>query len=324
MFQSMTAVTRRANANIEDADIDTILQRPAGTEHRRNSRQFDAGPTKADIERASAKFESMVSQVEEQLNRDQVQAQVLRKGEPIPENVPPRGSRRYKIPLPSRPSEVHVALKLRGGKGPLMWGSVSATNPNSDNFEFKGKDEKILYRHVIPPGEDESGVDRRTVAPSCRDLYVTVEAGLADCQYDISVAFAPVNVIMSRKELSLQVAKLHQSWETRLLDLQHDPVGREDFDAKVKDMHNAIAKKKRDFAKNLNILKRNKGQARENTMELKLIKIHKRALQKCARQEAVALRRAQMAQTGSLICHTPIVASEVPKLDVVNEATETE
>lgn len=329
LLHPITAASRRANELVASADagVDvggeiTKVTRPAN--RRRLDRQFtiDEIINGSDgVAGATAMFESLVSQIEEQLSGGDSSIRVVRKGERISESVPVRGLRRYKVPLPNRPIEVKVSLNKVSGRAPSLFASTFDPQPCSSKYEFRGKDEKLVYKHVLPPAEEESGVDRRHVAPPCRELFVTVEALLGECQYELLVTCGPPNVTLSRKEMTAQVAKIHRSWEARIHDLQHDILAREEFDSHVTDLRKAAVQHKRTAARGHNFVRRNIGNAHDCSARSKVVGLHKRALQNCARHDACSLRRAdrQTQQNGSTACNTPSVTTEVELFSACTE-----
>lgn len=323
LLHPITAVSKRANECVAHVDADFLAAAEAGIEStpkrktrctvRNNAHVHSEDVFCLDgVDRAAASFESLVSQIDEQLHGGDSTVRVVRKGESILERVPVRGIRRYKIPLPSRPTEVTVSLHRASGRAPSLVGSTSDPQPSSNKYDFRGKDDKIVYKHVLPPGDEDAGIDRRHVAPSCRELFVTVEATIGECEYEISVKFAAAKVALSRKEMAAQIAKVHRAWEARIHELQHDTVAREEFDCHVMDLRESIAQQKSDAAHGANYVRRNKSKAREQTQTSRVVGVHKRALQKCARHEACSLRRAGMdpQQYIPSTCVTPFVATE--------------
>jgi hypothetical protein len=222
-------------------------------------------------------------------------------------------------------------------------------HPDSNNCELKDKQNKLVYRHVLLPGallpeEEEAGIDRRFTAPKCRDLYVTVEAQLGECCYDISVSFGNIVVVLTRQEITAQIGRMKGNWEIRVQELQRDPLAREEFDDHLTRLRSDALRQKRELAKGLNCVQRNKGCAREWSPTSKAIGSHKRALQNYARQVECSQRRAELQlpqensqwgtprapskenfvrgfcprsclnQAGAAICRPPAEAAQVPAI----------
>jgi len=315
LLHPITAVGQRANESVASADagiaIGTNLTKVTRScSRRRFDQKFDIDEIihgSDGLVGATEKFESLVSQIEEQLHGGDSSIRVVRKGECISETVPVRGMRRYKVPLPGRPSEVKVYLKQVGGRAPSLYASTFDPQPSSHKFEFRGKDDKLVYNHVLSAADLDVGVDRRHVAPKCRELFVTVEAHLGECEYDLLVTFGPPNVTLSRKEMAAQVAKIHRSWEARIHELQTDILAREEFDTHVTDLRRRKVQHKRTAAGGHNFVHRNIGNAQDSSARSRVVGLHKRALQNCARHDACSLRRAdrEMQQNGSTACNTP-------------------
>jgi len=329
LLHPITAVSRRANESVASADAGitigdklTKVIRSATRRHLDHQLHIDEIIRGSDgLANATEQFESLVSQIEEQLHGGDSSIRVVRKGECISETVPIRGLRRYKLPLPNRPIEVKVSLNRVGGRAPSFFASTFDPQPSSNKYEFRGKDDKLVYNHVLAAADLDVGVDRRHVAPKCRELFVTVEAHLGECEYDLLVTFCPPNVTLSRKEMAAQVAKIHRSWEARIHELQHDILAREEFDTHVIDLRKAIVQHKRAAAGGHNFVRRNIGNAHDCSARSKVVGLHKRALQNCARHDACSLRRAdrQMQQNGSTACNTPSVTTETELLPICME-----
>lgn len=281
----------------------------------------------ASIAGAAAAFESLVSQIETSLQGGAGTLKVLRNGQCMSERVPPRGHRRYKVPLPIRPTEITVSVNLTGGRAPFMWGSTRDPHPGSNSYEFKGKQNTLVYRHVIPAGGEDvdAGIDRRHTAPNCRELHLTLEAPLGECQYDISVVFGRVHIALTRQELAAQVAKIKRTWECRVHELQRDPLAREDFESHVDDLKEADVKFKRKLAGGLDFVNRNKVSSQKWSARSKAFSLHKRALQNYARHDECSRRRAELPsiedrrrrplqQCGTAVCHTPVEAVQAPAI----------
>merc|ERR1719199_1359923 len=107
-------------------------------------------------------------------------SRLVKRDEVITETVSLHGLRHYKVNLPSRPTVITVSLTKQSGATPTLWGSTHAERPNSKNYTIKGKDDKIVYEHALLQVEDSEEmatmVDRRHAVPTCRELFVTVEA----------------------------------------------------------------------------------------------------------------------------------------------------
>lgn len=278
---------------------------------------------------AAVAFESLVSQIEFSLQGGAGTLRALRNGQCVSERLPPRGHRRYKVPLPSWPSEITVSVNLVSGRTPFMWGSLRDPHPGQNNHDFKGKQNMLVYRHVIPPGGEDidAGIDRRHTAPIARELHLTVEAPLGECEYDISVIFGRVHIALTRQELAMQVAKIKRSWECKVHELQRDPLAREDFEGHVEDLREAAEKSKRKLAGGLNFVNRNKVSSQKWSAKSKAFSLHKRALQNYARHDECSRRRAELPpiedrsrrqwqQCGTAVCHTPVEAVEAPGISL--------
>lgn len=314
LLHPITAISRRANQCVAHADVAHVLAHTTNlpTRGQRGQKNLCDDVMLPPVDVAAAEFENLVSEIEEQLHGGDSSVRVVRKGECVSEHVPARTLRRYKVLLPSRPAEVIVELHRTAGRAPAIWASTSEKEPCENKYDFKGKDDKLVYKHVLDAGDEESGVDRRHVAPKCRELFLTVEAQIAECHYELSVTFARAKVALSRKEMAAQVAKIHNSWAARIHELQHDLLAREEFDDHVDGLQETNLRNKRRLAGGHNFVRRNIGNAQGCTQKSRVVGVHKRALQNCARHDACSRRRhnRQLEQYGAAVCDTPIVTSE--------------
>lgn len=338
-LQPISPVSRRANECVEEADVEFLkLESNANAVRAHGARggMFDemVGQSTSEafgIAGATKAFKELVSEVEEQLNGGVKAQTVVKRGESVSERVPPRGVRHYKVPLPGRPTEVTVNLIPNKGRSPAMWASTSDPRPDSDNHELQGKDDKVVYNHALSPDDDWGAtVDRRHTAPNCRELFVTVEAQLGECEYNLSVTFGHAKVVLTRKELAAQVANLKRTWATRVQEFQRDPLAREEFDSRVTELRKVAAQKKRDFAHGSNFIKTNIGKTEDYTPRSKAVKLHKRALLNCAKREACSLRRIDHVEYGhrgatarrelqssaTAVYHTPVEVVQVPAISI--------
>jgi len=341
----ISAVSKRANECVQEAN-----EGPNGVLNSRLRNGGGAGGESdesggnycvaAALSGASRAFETLLSQVEESLHGNEGQLKVLRKGEHISESMPARGVRRYKISLPSRPVEVTVCMKLTSGRVPTMWASTRDHHPGSNNHEFAGKNDvktdrlQIAYKHVLPPGDEDSGVDRRNTAPSCRELFVTVEALLGESIFVLSVEFGRANINLSRKEMSAQVDKLRPGWGSKVKELQRDAAVRDEFDDHLVDLRASAAERTAEMAHGRDFVKSNRAKANAWSPKAKLIGLHKQALKNYARHDAVSLRRADLEfglvpgheqkasvprshllRAGAAVVHSPIEADQVPAME---------
>merc|ERR1712032_384056 len=129
---------------------------------------------------------------------------LMKQDEQIAERLPLRGTRQYKIPLPSRPTAITITIGKLTGIAPLLWGSTSCERPSAKSHSLRGKDQKLVYEHAIlhaiEDDEDMANFDRRHAVPHCRELFVTAEADKGECSYELSVSFSHMKIVLSRDE----------------------------------------------------------------------------------------------------------------------------
>jgi len=288
--------SRKANACIEEVEDEFATFE---NYHNRGAHEDAANEAARTRQQEAAEaFKALADEIDEALSGGDHASRIIRRGEQFSEHLHPRGVRHYKIPLPSRPTEVAVTIIRNSGRLPGLWGSTSFDKPCSSQYEIKGHDSKLVYRHMVHPtnNEEDGGVDRRRAVPSCRDLFVTLEAEMGECHVDLLVTFSHINVVLTRSELAAQLAKSScKSWATTVSELQREPMARAEFETHVIDLRKAKYRKQMEFSRGLHYVRSNITAVCEgNAREKKLLVTHKRALQNIARHDAASVRRLEL------------------------------
>lgn len=306
-LRTISTVSRLANACLEelDAEMPADVSPPNGKRHAvmdRNHASIVAPlPNDADLFQglsgATRDFESMVAEIEKSLNGNEANHRILRRGDVLSDRLPPRGVRNFKVPLPNRPTAVTISMSRNATSKPAeMWASTSCEKPHSGNYEIKGKDDKVVYKHVFNPGQHDedlaAGVDRRHAVPSCRDLYVGVEAQSTEIHFELTVNMQLLNVVLTRKELAGQLMKIRRSWEARIMELQAQPVARAEFEEYIFELRRHKIESQQTQSGGRDFVRRNCRAAADSTPRQRRIGRHLQALRHCARQDAAAQRRA--------------------------------
>jgi len=128
--------------------------------------------------------------------------------------------------------------------------------------------------------------------PSCRELFVTVEAEAGECSYSLKVKHSSIKIVLTKAEISSQIQKMRRGWESRLHDLQREPAQREQFEEHILNLQESIMDKKRKTYGDEDFVVTNLvSQIEEGEWRTKLLKMKKKALQRCAQQDQAQQRR---------------------------------
>jgi len=331
-LRTISTASRRANACVEELDAEMLASQSRNAKHRHavtdknNKSIVESLPTDAEVSQglsgASKAFESMVAEIEGALHGNESNHRILRKGDVLSDRLPPRGVRHFKVPLPNRPTEVTITVSRNAASKPAaMWASTSCEKPHSSNYEIKGKDDKIVYKHVLSPSQHEEElancVDRRHAVPSCRELYFMVEAQSTEIHFELTVSFQPLNVVLTRKELAGQLMKIRRSWEARIIELQN-PIARAEFEEHITDLRRSKIENHKAQSGGRNFVKRNYRAVQDCNPMQNRIGLHMRALQSRARQDAASRRRNESTDSReelpALVAHTPVEAVQAPAI----------
>eukprot|EP00928_Gymnodinium_smaydae_P045585 TRINITY_DN3036_c0_g2_i2.p1 TRINITY_DN3036_c0_g2~~TRINITY_DN3036_c0_g2_i2.p1 ORF type:complete len:760 (+),score=155.58 TRINITY_DN3036_c0_g2_i2:1255-3534(+) len=202
------------------------------------------------------------------------------------EKVELHAQQHYRIPLPTRPSQVIVALHRISGVAPSMWASTFCDRPHAKNYEFRGKEDRIVYDHVLLGDE---AAELGEVVPRCRDLYISVEGEVGEAVYRLAVSFRPVKVSSHNRDRGKDAARNKESWQARLRELQGDVGKLESFEEHIHRLQEVRAARKHAGE---DILERNARSAAANSSpSQRLARLQKESLRRAANQEAVQSRR---------------------------------
>lgn len=182
-------------------------------------------------------FNGIVTDIEAALNtnteRVLSEQKVLLKDRSVTQALEARAARHYRIALPSRAIAVNASLTNVTGTLPLLWASTSVQRPTAREFEYRGKECKLVYEHLPIPAED--GTD--ALMFPCRELFLTVDAAAGNCRYTLTATFGRA---VSRLNIAgIRSPKL-SGLQARLAKLQ-DSYAREQFEEEL----SAKAKEKR-------------------------------------------------------------------------------
>eukprot|EP00929_Paragymnodinium_shiwhaense_P053903 TRINITY_DN27021_c0_g1_i1.p1 TRINITY_DN27021_c0_g1~~TRINITY_DN27021_c0_g1_i1.p1 ORF type:complete len:907 (-),score=146.05 TRINITY_DN27021_c0_g1_i1:187-2808(-) len=240
-------------------------------------------------------FEHICAGIEAALEGGQEATKTVKRNEVVFEQVPMHGLRHYKILLPPRPTAVTVTVSRTAGVFPEIWGSTSCPRPSEKDHEFKGKEEKLVYEHALMhPVDDEEGlgfVDRRSVVPKCRELFITVVAETGECSYRLVVTFGYIKIVLTRQELANQVKEMKRNWETRLAELQRDPVLKEQFEERVLSIKEERLASERARRRGLDFVSINSTSVDDFLPECRIVRAKKQALKRQGRELENLARR---------------------------------
>lgn len=290
----MRAISRfgmRANQRAAEA----IAEMVSDSKSSADSGQAAAAASRIEALKQQQVFESLVQGIDSVLSGGMGSCRLVRKDEVVSETVSLHGQRHYKFNLPGRPTLVTVSLVKQSGITPVLWGSTSIERPNSKNHDIKGKDDKVVYEHAITHADEQdemaAQVDRRTVVPTCRELFVTVEAEAGECSYSLKVKHSAMKIVLTKAEIKVQIQRQRGGWESRILDLQREPAQREEFEEHILKLQDNIVMKRKEVYGTLDHTAMNVTFTEETDARTKLLAIKKKAMQRCARQDEAQKRR---------------------------------
>jgi hypothetical protein len=145
----------------------------------------------------------------------------------------------------------------------------------------------------VDDAEEAAVVDRRHAVPPCRELFITVEAEAGECKYLLQVKQTRIKIILTKAEITSQIQKMKRGWESRLHELQREPVAREQFEEYLLNLKDSIWEKKREMYGSHDHVAMNVAMnvAEETDYGTKLLKMKKKALKRCALQDEAQKRR---------------------------------
>lgn len=275
-LRSLSHFGHRANERAAEADVEiSAHDRQEAQGSLKSSDQGGSIVVGNLMDMQKQAFNEIVSSINAALSGEAGSpARVVRKDEVVTDTVPLHGSRQYRIPLPSRPAAVVVSFKIIAGPRCTLWGSTSCERPSARNYDFKGKDDKILYEHVQTGGDEDA--DGHQVH-SVRELFVSVEADAGEASFKLSVGLTAVKVVLSRAELTSRVQKMRRGWESKLEDLQKDVNAREQFEDRVKQLRDDKRKHMLQMHHGVDYLQRNMSMTLEGYSDNKSEKMIRQA-----------------------------------------------
>lgn len=228
-LRSISMFGRRANQRALEASIEIAVR---DTRDSSKLAEVNNNAFTGTFETEKKNFEMMLSSIDVVLTGGRASSplQVVRRDDSVIENLHMNASRHYRVPLPNRPTAVAAILQRSSGTRPCMWGSTSCERPSARNHDYRGKDDKLVYEHVLGGDDDEDNLrDKHHSAPKCSDLYITVEANTGEAGYKMTIFFEPIKVALRQ----VRMQKRRRGWESRAADLQRDTDAREQFEEHV-------------------------------------------------------------------------------------------
>jgi len=296
-LRSISSFGTRANSRVAEADAEfsereALLNESSDRVHSSASESSASGAvshlTGGGQPLDQVSFDDLLMGIDTALACGTRAITTVRHDQEIVSKVPLGAVMHFKVPLPSRPTSVTVAVARSSGPPPLLWASTSCERPHSRNHEVRGKGGVVRYDHVLQ-ADDTVQLDRRHAVPSHRELFVTLQAATGACAFRLSVAFKLVKVQLTRKELATQVQVLKGGWEVRVAELQAAQDLRDQFDGHLDNLREAARAKLKDEPTNHK--DKNRRAVCDAAPRPDYLRRHKRALQRCARQDAAAQRR---------------------------------
>lgn len=245
----------------------------------------------APIVAAQQAFESIVASIDTALSGGAQACRLVQKEELVNDTVKLHNVRHYKVLLPSRPTNVQVSLTKQSGVPPTLWGSTTSERPNSKNYEYKGKDDKLVYEHALHAEDgEELNQDRRTAVPPCREFFFTVEAEAGECAYALKVHMSNLKIILTKEEISSQVQRMRRGWEARLQELEREPVQREKFEEHLLTLEDEKRERKKEMFRGKDWTMANL-EIKDFDRSMKVLSLKKKALERCKRREENTKRK---------------------------------
>jgi len=223
--------------------------------------------------------------------------QVLRKNEEVSETLLLRSTRHYRIPLPNKPTAITVTIKVSDGVEPTLYASTNCERPNSKDHELCGRDNKLVYEHVLTATDELEGavnIDRRSAVPSSRELFLGVEAEAAECSFRLTVTFKHIKVVLSRAEIAFRMQNIRQGWKAQLVQLHREPLQREQFEEHVLALQEEKEFAKRERHRGKNFVNRNMRSLEDASPRTKRVMLQQRAAAVSAKHDEVAIRREKL------------------------------
>mmetsp|Transcript_98598 Transcript_98598/g.195613 ORF Transcript_98598/g.195613 Transcript_98598/m.195613 type:complete len:701 (+) Transcript_98598:55-2157(+) len=251
-----------------------------------------------DVELSRQAYDRLMEEINTAFTGPSTPIQVLRKDEVVSESILFRGTRHYKIPLPSKPTAITAMVKVSAGVDPTLYASTSCERPSSKDHELCGRDNKLIYEHALLSASEELdlGLDRRHAVPVCRELFLGIEAEAGECSFRLTVAFKHIKVVLSRAEIAFRMQNIRQGWKARLVQLNREPAQREQFEEYVQALQDEREFAKRERHRGVNFVDRNMRSLSNASPRIKLSTLQARSVAVSAKHDEVAARREKLEQ----------------------------
>lgn len=262
------------------------------------------------VQAATTRFEIIMSGIDALRGSSNIPAVTLKPSEPIQEHLPQKAMRYYRVPLPSRPSQVNVCLSRVSGMPPQLYGSTEHERPTMKACEQRSRIEDgiLTYQHALDLDDFDGIVDRLKAVPKANNLYVCA-MNSGECSYTISVSMRPARIVLSRAECALRTQFLRRGYEARIEELNRDPTQRAAFEERLCDLQHEHGLKDTRLRKNdivngvtfrslgKNFIHLNKTTAPKHSPAYRYRKILASAMRRCERQKKRELT-AEPAESG--------------------------
>jgi len=245
--------------------------------------------TKMDTTAARKAYESIVMGIDAALLSGQ-KLQLVKPGEIIHDTLPLKMVHHFKVSLPARPTQVYINVQTVTGMMPDVLASREVEKPHIKNHEFKAKDGRLLYEHVLRTDGDDLE-DESNMVPSFQTLYFSLHAEAAECSCKIFVAMRPIKIVISRGHTPARLGR--SRLEAKIKDLQREPNELSKFEEHCRDLKDKYAERQFHLHRGRNFREENVLAVPFTDVPSKLTKLRGRALAACARQDEASKRRAE-------------------------------
>jgi len=222
----------------------------------------------------------------------------LKPDEILLEVIPMRATRYYKVALPSRPTIVTVTVTKNSGVSPSLYGSTRIKRPDDRNNDYKGKDDKLVYEHVLArsaeDGEDTEREQQRPGVPDSREFYFTATASGGESNFKIQVSFRGIKIKLTEQALQMST-KIKHGWEAKLAEITKNQMTRDEFDEHLLIVQEQRKAKQEDLSRGVDFVHRNVSRmAPEASPREKAIRAQKAALRACFKQDMAQQLREEL------------------------------
>jgi len=216
----------------------------------------------------------------------------VKAGDDFQDTLPLRTVHYYKVQLPARPTTVIVVAHHVSGLVPAIWASREDDQPHSKKHEFRGKEGRLVYDHVLRTRVDDfdESRDESLFVPAYQSLYFAIDAEASECVCRITVGMRHIKLTSSRSNSSRSG---RSRWESRIRELQHEPGELVKFEEHCRGLKEQYAARQLRMHGGRNFPEENVLSIKSADVPSKLVKLQSRALALCARQDAADRRRAE-------------------------------